>query len=98
MVYTAAFAVGGYQPPGYTNQLNLGMVLLGQKLTDLNSNKGAYGQAGTSTAGIAFAIFTKCLLQQLMNNWNGSSWTEVNDLKYRKKKLRSGSGTQQQLL
>ena len=78
-VYTSALAVGGYQPPGYQSKVESWDGTNWTETTNTNSNKGAGGQAGTSTAGIVFAGVPGG--PQATNEvWNGSSWTEVNDL------------------
>jgi len=78
-VYTSAFAVGGYAPPGYQTIVESWNGTSWTETTDLNSAKGAGGQAGTSTAGIVFSGVPGG--PQVTNEeWNGSTWTEIADL------------------
>jgi len=78
-VYTSAFAVGGYYTPGYQSIVESWNGTSWTETTDTNSAKGAGGQAGTSTAGIAFAGVPPAPMAT-NEHWNGSSWTELNDL------------------
>jgi len=78
-VYTAALAVGGYYSPGYQSLVESWNGSSWTEITETNSNKGAGGQAGTSTAGIAFAGVPPAPMAT-NEYWNGSSWTELNDL------------------
>ena len=90
-VYTSALAVGGYYSPGYQSIVESWDGSSWTEITDTNSNKGAGGQAGTSTAGIVFAGVPGG--PQVSNEyWNGSSWTELADLNTGRRNIGS-SGT-----
>tara|TARA_R100000664_G_C2720411_1_gene114082 strand:- start:10 stop:999 length:990 start_codon:yes stop_codon:yes gene_type:complete len=78
-VYTAALAVGGYYPPGYSTFVESWNGSSWTEITEVNSAKGAGGQAGTSTAGIVFAGVPGGP-QATNEYWNGSSWTELAEL------------------
>jgi hypothetical protein len=78
-VYTAALAVGGYAPGGYQSTVESWNGSSWTEITEVNSAKGAGGQSGTSTAGIAFAGVPPAPMAT-NEYWNGSSWTELNDL------------------
>ena len=86
--YTAALSVGGYTPPGYRNLVESWDGTNWTETTETNSNKGAGGQAGTSTAGIAFAGVPPAPMQT-NEYWNGSSWTELADLNTGRRNLGS---------
>lgn len=46
----------------------------------LNSGRGAHGQFGTQTVSLAFGGLKSDAYKTLTESYNGSSWTEVNDL------------------
>ena len=43
---------------------------------------------------ISFSFWWKYLLQVLTELWNGTNWTEVNDLNTARRQLGAGTGTQ----
>ena len=63
--------------------MNHGMDQTGLKLTDLNTARHGL-EAGITTSALAFGGLDPSfkVLQLVITNesWNGSSWTEVNDL------------------
>ena len=73
------------------------MVLLGQKLTDLNAGR-RYFWKGTGTCYSCFIFFageaptTSPGKSTATESWNGTSWTEVNDLNTARGRFGSGAG------
>jgi hypothetical protein len=57
----------------------LGMELVGLKLNDLNTARRFLGGMGTNTAALAFGGYVTAVVANT-ETWNGTSWSEVNNL------------------
>ena len=77
---TSAIAAGGSAIHPFYAVQNLGMELHGQKWQIMNTSRNQLGGAGTdNTSSLCIGGNTPGSTANV-EQWNGSSWTEVNDL------------------
>ena len=90
---TAAFAIGGYIPPGsYGAVVESWNGSSWTETTDLNTARAQMASTGLTTAGIVAGGFSPPTTAKT-ESWNGSSWTEVNDMSTARYGPGYGTGT-----
>ena len=84
LVCPSGFSLKGYDVINYDESTNI-ITKNGSTAATLNTGRGEMGGTGIATAALAIGgrVFPPTTGQTKTEQWNGSSWTEMNDINLR---------------